>query len=172
MFVLLIALLIMQLITLLGGCTTLPRYRGVAVGGNEENVLGVTVDENLQVLAIAAGSAAQHAGVEIGDVLVSLTWVLSEAPEALPATEDDAAVAATTASFTSTGTVLRPPPGVENKTIPFTDGDGIRMLASYGVPLRLQFIRRGQALASTIIPAPLAAQSDLPATTSPSSAVY
>jgi hypothetical protein len=146
---------------LLLGCTTAPRYRGVPIEGNADNVLGVAVDENFQVVEVEAGSAAQNAGVEAGDLLVALTWILSEAPEELPAA-NGAVESGSAAPLTNTTTLLRPPAGVENKTIPFTDESGIRMLTSYGVPLRLQIVRQGEVHELTIIPAPRTQPSDQP----------
>jgi C-terminal processing protease CtpA/Prc len=140
------------------GCATTPRYKGVPQGGNTDHVLGITADENLRVVEVENGSAAQKAGVQVDDVLVSLTWILSEAPEELPGTQDD--VTQTVAS-TST-TKLRPPAGVEYKTIPFTDDAGIRTLIGYGTPLNLQVIRQGQTHELTIIPAPLEGGSAMP----------
>ena len=145
------SLLMLIIALLLLGCATTPRYKGVAAGGNTGNVLGVVLDENRQVIEVATGSAAHKAGVVVGDVLVSLTWVLSEAPEELPNLPEGAA-----SEEITTTTTLRPPPGVENKTIAFTDDTAIRELIAYGVPLRLQVLRQGEAQELTIVPAPLA----------------
>jgi hypothetical protein len=147
------SLLILPVMLLLVGCAIQPRYKGVARGGNTENVLGIAADENFRVTEIAAGSAAQRAGVAVGDILVSLTWVLSEAPEELPSAEVGTDVTITT--------TLRPPAGVENKTILFADDAGIRALIAYGVPLRLQILRQEEARELTIVPAPLGEQMEV-----------
>jgi hypothetical protein len=141
---------------LLVGCTTVPRYKGVAQGEISGARLGIAVDKNLQVVAVEADSAATKAGVQVGDVLVSLTWVLSEAPTELPGTETDGtsstATVLTTVPVTATAAPMLPPAGVENKIVPFTAKNDIRTLISYGVPLRLEVIRQGQTLQLTIIP--------------------
>ena len=145
-------LLALLLATLLAGCGVAPRYKGVAQGGNTGNALGVIVDENVQVVTVEPDSAAARAGVQVGDRLISLTWILSEAPAELPAAAENE-VAATT-QLTIAVTPMRPPPGVENRTIPFSDTEGIAMLIGYSVPLRLQVVRQERVLQLTIIPAP------------------
>ena len=140
------------LLGLLWGCTTTPRYKGVAQE-NAEYMLGMVVDAQQQVVEIAAGGAAAKAGVEVGDLLVSLTWVLSEAPEQVPG------AGATSAPLTTTHAPFRAAPGVENKTVPFTEPEGIRTLTGYGVPLRLEIVRQGEPHVLTIIPQPHGAES-------------
>jgi hypothetical protein len=134
----------------ISGCATTPRYRGVAQRDATEYVLGLTVDETQRVVEVAPDSAGQRAGVEVGDVLVSLTWILSEAPETLPNAQGDTP----TELYTVTVTPLRPPAGVEYKTFRFTEPESIDTLISYGVPLRLELLRQDQVRTLTIIPQP------------------
>ena len=136
------------LATLLGGCATTPRFKGVAQESATHYTLGMIVDANRQVVEVAPGGAAEKARVAVGDTLISLTWVLSEAPEAVLGS------AAGTTPLTTTTAPIRPAPGVENKTIAFTDVAGIRNVTSYGVPLRLEIVRAGEARVLTIIPQP------------------
>lgn len=153
---LLVAFVVLLLSGVLGGCTTTPRYKGVAQE-NAEFMLGMTVDAQQQVVAVSAGGAAAKAGVEVGDGLVSLTWVLSEAPEQVPG------AGASSAPLTTTHAPFRAAPGVENKTVPFTQPEGIRTLTGYGVPLRLEIVRQGEPHVLTIIPQPRGDDSTPPA---------
>lgn len=156
-------LLVMTLV--LVGCGTTPRYKGVAQGDNHDNVLGVTVDERFGVVEVVPDSAAAQAGVQVGDTLVSLTWILSEVPAELSRLADGGSATVATNAVSITVTPMRPPAGVQYETIPFHDGEGIRTLLTYGVPLRLQVVRNGRVLELTVIPAPHAASND--ATTIP-----
>ena len=138
-------------IALLIGCTTTPRTRAIAPDEHANYVLGITVDENLQVIAMDVESAATNAGIEVGDQLVSLTWILSEAPSELPTTE-------ATPEGETDATALRPPPGVEFRTATFTEPDEIRTILSYGLPLRIEIVRQGETHELTIVPLPRAEQ--------------
>ena len=102
------------------------------------------------MVAMDPDGAATQAGVEVGDQLLDLTWILSEAPGELASATD----ARASERVTATGAPLRPPPGVEYKTVPFTAPDEIRTMISYGLPLRPQLLRAGEMHALTIIPAP------------------
>lgn len=141
----------------MAGCATSPRYKGVAEGGNAENVLGVVTEADFTVITVEAGSAAETAGVQSGDVLVSLTWILSEAPEELP-------TAANGENNTSEAQMPiathQPPAGVVNKTILFSQAADVHLLIGYSIPLRLQLTRDGSLVELTIIPLPLPAQPD------------
>lgn len=140
------------------GCAPVPRYKGVAEGGNAGNVLGMVTDADFTVLAVEAGSAAEVAGVHPGDVLVSLTWILSEAPEELPTVENGEGNVSEVQTPVATH---QPPPGVVNKTIPFSQSEDVHLLIGYSTPLRLQVTRDGALVELTIIPMPLPAQPDL-----------
>lgn len=155
----------------LAGCTMTPLNRGIEAGSPTGYALGVTVDEEVRVVEVEPDSAAQKAGVEVGDVLVSLTWVLSEVPEHLPSSSDAATDSTPTSlaeanPITQSDTLtevaaltqeisapqVRSAPGVETRTVLFTDRDEIRTVISYGVPLRLSLLREGQRHEFTIVP--------------------
>jgi hypothetical protein len=138
----------------LAGCVATPRTRAVEQDSEAGYRLGITMDADLRVVAIDPSSAATKAGVEVGDQLIDLTWVLSEAPEGLTTAAEDGGTGPVST------TVLRPPPGVEFKTVPFTAPDDIRAMISYGLPLRLQVARAGEVQALTITPAPPDAAAD------------
>lgn len=159
----LVLLAVLLPIALFSGCTTTPRTRAIAPNVQADYVLGLTIDEEMQVVAIGAESAATNAGVEVGDQLVSLTWILSEAPTELPTTAAGTESDAETAAEATDATPLRPPPGVEFKTATFTEPDQIRTMISYGLPLRLEVVRQGETHELTIVPLPRAEQTDLPA---------
>lgn len=144
------------------GCAVAPRYKGVAEGGNVGNVLGVVTDKDFVVLAVEPHSAAENARVQPGDVLVSLTWILSEAPEELPT----AANGEESANSVQTPVATHlPPAGVENKTIAFSQTADVNLLIGYNIPLRLQVMRGGTLVELTITPTPLPTQSDQPTPT-------
>lgn len=134
----------------LSACIATPRTRAVTQNIDAGYRLGVTLDEELRVVAIDPDSAATAAGVELGDQLVDLTWVLSEVPTDVA----NAADAQSGNVVTAPSEPLRPPPGVEFKTVPFTAPDEIREMISYGVPLSLQVMRDGESHTLTIVPAP------------------
>jgi hypothetical protein len=146
-------ILLVIVVLLLAGCAVSPRYKGVAQGGNP-NSLGITVDDEWQVTTVDPASPAERAGVEIGDRVLNLTWILSEAPEAVANLGGETPAATNSAPVTLTVTPIRPPAGVEYQTVPFSDTEAIRALISYAVPLRLQIVRGGSIMHLTIIPAP------------------
>lgn len=139
---------------LLMGCTAAPVYKGVAMPNAAGYALGVGVDDALMVVDVAPGSAAETAGLQVGDTLVSLSWILSEVPDEVP-TSQAAATLTSTAPLIATLPPKRPAAGVQSKTVQFTDSDEIKTLTSYGVPLLIHIVRQGRELELTIIPAPL-----------------
>jgi hypothetical protein len=144
----------------IAGCTAAPRYKGIAAGTSPDYVLGVSVDEALRVVEIAPTSAAERAGVQVGDRLVSLTWILSERPEELGGPQGIVAIDDSSAPIiegevvTETADMTPAPAQTESSsgTVLFTEREGIRTLLSYGVPLRLRVERAGQVLRLTVIP--------------------
>ena len=155
-------LLMTLLVVLLAGCTTTPRTRAIAQNNNANYALGLVIDAERRVVEVGSDSAATRAGVHVGDQVVSLTWILSEAPAELPTSRANTDVETAATPLTTTVAPLRPPPGVEYRTAPFTAPDEIRTMISYGLPLRLQVVRQGVIRELTIVPLPQAEQSDLP----------
>jgi hypothetical protein len=140
----------------------------------------VTANENLQVIQVEPGSAAEKAGVQVGDILLDLTWIPSDAPAYSPESSDvvytdTARIEDATEAMTDTlaagiapisilATPVLPvavapiPPPVESyietETVPFTDSVRIISLAGVGVPLKLRLQRGDQVLELTITPTP------------------
>ncbi|MCC6455271.1 MAG: hypothetical protein IT328_10040 [Caldilineaceae bacterium] len=152
-------LIISLLLLGITGCAAAPRYRGIAAGSSSEYVLGLSVDADLRVVEVTPASAAERAGVQVGDQLVSLTWILSERPEELGgsqgivAVDDGAAPIIEGEVVTETADMLSAQAAGGSGTVPFTDRAEIRTLLSYGVPLRLRVLRAEQMLRLTVIPA-------------------
>src|SRR5688572_19965265 len=126
-----ILILVLFVLSILGCATRLQRT-GMAEGIRPGPEIGVTVDENLRVVGIELKSAAEEAGVQIGDTLVSVTWTRTGVPTVIPSSED-VIVSPDTATPIVEGEVITeemaiaiPPPTVELKieteTVPFTDG--------------------------------------------------
>lgn len=198
-------------------CTATPRYKVTVSGVSPGPDIGVTVDEEFRVVDIARNSAAEKAGVQVGDILLDLTWIPSDAPAYMPESSDVIYVdrdgfvvdAAGNRLLDADGqpitiqdamqveppfdTLPGPPPEapvqesptelvpeltaepptpipgpspvrdagppvadyIEKDTVPFTDGDRIRSLKSYGVPLKLRIQRGEQEMELTIIPRPI-----------------
>lgn len=167
------AVLVLLALTVVG-CTSSPGYGEISYASFAGPVLGVITDKDLQVIEIEPGSAAEKAGVQVGDILLDLTWIPSDAPAYSPESSDvaytdtnpapmiagDGVTDATAAMVTDVLPVAVtpiPPPVesyIEKGTVPFTDGDRIRSLRSYGVPLRLRLKRGDQMLELTIMPMP------------------
>lgn len=135
-------------------------------------LIGVIANENLQIVEIIPGSAAEKAGLQVGDILLDLTWIPSDAPAYLPKESDvvnsDTTIATiegegATDSIDSTSnspalpdSVTPIPPPVESyidkDTVPFNESDRIGALTVYGVPLTLRLMRGEQVLELTIVP--------------------
>jgi hypothetical protein len=144
-------------------CTSSPRYMGgeASFAGPE---LGVTTDEKFKVIQIEPGSAAEAAGVQVGDVLVDLTWIPTEAPASSSQVTDVVALATPVIEVVEgvTEVVGYVVPAqtvpvesyIEKGTVPFTDSGRIRGLTGYRGPLKLTLRRGDQVLELTITPTP------------------
>jgi hypothetical protein len=152
---------------MLMACATTPQRMVVmeAVGPGPE--FGVSVDENHRVVGIELKSAAEAAGIQIGDILVDATWLRSEVPTDVPDSNDSASLGAGTSPLVEgevvTGSVAMPAATqsieelakfIPTETIPFTEGTRIRELRSYGVPMLLTIVRGDQEIKLTVTPTP------------------
>lgn len=139
-----------------------PRFVGVGIGVSPSPNLGVIVDEELRVVEIYPESAAEKAGVKLGDVLVDVTWIPSDAPAFSPSSEAYSITEVNGTYFASPieiPGVVTPVPSpvasyIEKETLPFTKSGSVHELIRVGVPLRLTIIRNGEKLELTITPTP------------------
>jgi hypothetical protein len=119
------ALLFITLVVALGvmklPSTLTPAYR-------PEPMLGIAVDKNLRVIAIEPNSPALKVGVEIGDLLLDLTW------------------------FSFSNNIRRDSSMIDKSPIPFSDRQRIRALMDYEYLLKLRVQRGSQILEFTIQP--------------------
>lgn len=135
--------------------------------------LGVVADGDLRIIEIQPGSAAEKAGLQLGDILLDLTWIPSDAPPYLPESSDvvrpdmtvapigeddrtnmEVGAASISPIFPAAATPIPPPVAsyIEKKSVSFTESSRIQSLVVYGVPLKLRLMRSGQVLELTIIP--------------------
>lgn len=173
-----IKLSVMVLVALvIAACTGTSPYGETTHASYVAPQLGIVTDGDLQVIEIRAGSAADEAGVQVGDVLLDLTWIPSDVPLSRPDASDIVYLPNSPLPLPSGVTVtdgqplttvvggvvvpagvavtpIPPPVGdyIEKATVPFTEGDRIRSLSSYGVPLKLRLTRDGQVIDVTITP--------------------
>jgi hypothetical protein len=89
-------------------------------------LLGIVVDEKLQVIALEPHSPALKAGVQVGDILLDLTW------------------------FTFSNKVRNDHSKIDKSTIPFTDRKRIQELMDYEYLLKLR-VQRGSQVVELII---------------------
>lgn len=91
--------IMMLLVLALVGCTGTPQYGGTAAS-SVAPVLGVVTDEKLQVVEVVSGGAAEHAGIQRGDILLDLTWIptgtLEPLVTAIPSATPDLAIPSAT----------------------------------------------------------------------------
>lgn len=153
------------------GCANRP---GITSASFRAPEIGVVADEKLRVVELWPGSAAEKAGLQVGDILLDLTWIPSDAPAYAPEGSDvvypdataapvdgEAALDATAGDIFISPVLPTPaapvPPPVEayidKDTVPFTEMRRIKSLVTYGVPLRLRLMRGDQVLELTIVPA-------------------
>ena len=90
--------------------------------------LGIAVDQNLTVISIEPYSPALNAGVQVGDVLLDLTW------------------------FSFSNNAPHNDSGINKSTVPFTNGEGIDNLMDFEYLLKLRVKRGGQIVEMTIQP--------------------
>ena len=142
--------------------------------------LGITADPELKVVAVYPGSAAEKAGVQIGDILVDLTWIPMDevpadyvdkvlnqpsdtsAPEEIVTKNKDGTSITTTVPVTVgrpiNGIFPQPasplPPGsyMVKEPVQFTNIEGAISLVGQGLPLNLRVIRNGEEVTITITP--------------------
>lgn len=170
---------VMLVVLVVAACTATPRYGESTHASFAGGVIGVVVDENMRVVELEYGSAAEKAGVQVGDILLDLTWIPSDAPAPLPEESDviytdTGSMSLSTVESITEGMPLTtvvggvvvtrgmavtpiPPPVaefIEKETVPFTDGDRLRPLVGYMVPLELRLQRGDETLELTVIPAP------------------
>jgi hypothetical protein len=69
-------------------CTTGPQIVGQVHGIAPAPDLGVMADENFQVLDMLPRGPVAAAGVQVGDVLLDLAWIPSDAPRYVPEVSD------------------------------------------------------------------------------------
>jgi S1-C subfamily serine protease len=62
-------------IVAVAGCATIPGRSADVIGLSPAPLLGIATNENLVVIDVDPGSAAETAGVQKGDVLIDLTGV-------------------------------------------------------------------------------------------------
>ena len=118
--------------------------------------MGVVADENLRVVEVLPGKAAEAAGLQVGDILLDLTWIPSDAPAYVPEGSDTILLDAQGSPLPiPVGVPAIPPPVesyIEKETVPFTDIDRIISLVAVGVPLRLRLLRGDQVLELVVTP--------------------
>jgi hypothetical protein len=134
----------------------------------------------LKVVAVYPGSAAEKAGVQIGDILVDVTWIpMDEAPadyaDKVLNQADDTVAPEEIVTKNADGTIIttqvpltvgRPingvfpqphsplPPGdyMVKEPVSFTNIEGTISLVGQGFPLNLQVIRNGEEVNIVITP--------------------
>lgn len=135
---------------------------GIGIGASPAPDLGVIVDEELRVVEIYPESAAEKAGVKLGDVLVDVTWIPSDAPAYAPPSDVVSVTEVNGVYFVSPIVIpgaVTPIPSpvasyIEKETLPFTESGRVHELIRIGVPLRLTIIRDGEELELTVTPTP------------------
>lgn len=156
------------------GCALPTGSVGMAEASFAPPELGIATDEKLQVIAIQVGSAAEKAGVQVGDVLVSLTLLPSEPSDdpTLPegfTVDDDGTVRYDGKVITEPIAIpAQPLPAEEvfgKEPILFTSDGRARSLISYGAPLTLQIKRNEQPMEIVIVPVGRGEPLALPETT-------
>jgi hypothetical protein len=121
--------------------------------------MGIVADENLRVVEVLSGQAAEAAGLQVGDILLDLTWIPSDAPAYVPEGSDtilvDAFGSPVPLPLMPLSVPAIPPPVesyIEKDTVPFTDIGRIISLVAVGVPLRLRLLRDNQVLELVVTP--------------------
>lgn len=67
-------------VLIVSGCTSSPYTMGQVAAACASPDIGVTTDENFRVVGLETGDGAIAAGVQIGDMLLDITWVPSDEP--------------------------------------------------------------------------------------------
>lgn len=89
-------------------------------------LLGIVVDQNLQVIGLEPNSPGLKAGVQVGDILLDITW------------------------FAFSNSIRRNKSNIEMATVPFTDRQRIKALMDYEYLLRMR-VKRGDQIVELII---------------------
>jgi hypothetical protein len=154
-----------------GGAVPGAMIHGVGPGPE----LGISADPELRVVSLFPGSAAEKAGVQIGDILVDVTCIpMDEAPVDY-AQADDTVALEEIVTKNADGTMIttqipvtigRPingvfpqppsplPPGnyMAKEPVQFTNIEGTISLVGQGFPLNLRVIRNGEEVTIVITP--------------------
>lgn len=150
-------------VLVLVGCTGNPSL-GWGAASYPAPELGIIADENLRVVGLDYKSAAGEAGVQVGDVLVDLTWIPTEEADrlGLPVTGPNYESAPVTMVVTNgeTSTVITGIPAptvpvddfIEHGPVPFDEDQRIISQVSYGVPLRVKLMRNGEEIELVVVP--------------------
>lgn len=145
------------------GCVAGPHLGGAAASYPAPE-LGIIADENLHVVGLDYKSAAGKAGVQVGDILVDLTWISPEEAEGLDLPEvtfryESAPITMVITNGDTVTVVSGLPPAtvpvgdmIEHGPIPFTERERIIYQAAYGVPLRLKLMRDGAEIELVVVP--------------------
>jgi len=97
-------------------------------GLHPDPMLGIEVDQNLQVVSVEPYSPALKAGIQPGDILIDLTW------------------------FSFSNNIRHDDHDIDKSTIPFTDVEGISALMDFEYLLKLRLTRAGQIVKVVIQP--------------------
>jgi hypothetical protein len=89
-------------------------------------LLGIAVDRHLQVIAVEPNSPGLKAGVQVGDVLLDLTW------------------------FAYSNNIRRDGHNIDRSPVPFTDRARIQQLMDYEYLLKLR-VQRGSQIIEVVI---------------------
>jgi hypothetical protein len=154
-------------------CAGSPDYGQTSHASFVAPQLGIVADGDLRIIEIQPESAAEKAGLQLGDILLDLTWIPSDAPAYLPESSDivypdtiiapvdgegvadtAAGEAFTSPIFPAAATPIPPPVAsyIEKGTVLFTESSRIKSLVVYGVPLKLRLMRGDEVLELTIVP--------------------
>jgi hypothetical protein len=139
-----------------GGAMTSPLFAPAPAAAFRAPEIGLIADDGLRVVEVELGSAAETAGLQVGDILLDLTWIPSDAPAYEPEGSD-------TSLLDAFGSPVPLPPGapaipppvesyIDKDTVLFTEVRRIKSLATYGVPLRLRLMRGDQLLELVVTP--------------------
>jgi membrane-associated protease RseP (regulator of RpoE activity) len=172
---------ILAILFMIVGCAGGGAVPGVMTHGiSPSPELGITADPELKVVAVYPGSAAEKAGVQIGDILVDVTWIPMDeapadyaekvlnhaddtvAPEEIVTKNADSTIITTQVPVTVgrpiNGVFPQPssplPPGnyMVKEPVQFINIKGAISLVGYGFPLSLRVIRNGEEVTIKITP--------------------
>jgi hypothetical protein len=141
------------------GCASSSGGLGGAAGACAAPEFGIITDENFQVVDIVPHSAASKAGMQVGDVLVDMTWVKMEAQ---PACNDTLELDANGSPLITFSALPIPALVVEPEhpegAVPFANQDRIRSMIGYGATMMFRLERGDREIELTIRPEGLGAR--------------